>query len=315
MNRPIAVVGAPSSIGIRPYDDGEARHLDRAPDVLRARGLVRRLGAIDEGDVVPPPYRDYLRPPNRARNEDEVLVYSRALAARVANATAHGRFVVVLGGDCSVVLGCLLGARRTAGDPVGLVYVDAHADFAAPEESRTGSVSGMCLSLASGRGKTPLARLAGRTPLVDGRHVALVGRRDAADSWYGHAALAASPILDLPDSELLTQDLSELAAATLTQVAVPDARGFWIQLDADVLNPAVMFAVDSPAPGGPMPHELVSLLAPLVHHPRALGLSLTTYDPALDPDRSCARRLVGLLDTLLGPSAAGLSRSREPQSA
>jgi len=304
MNRPIAVVGAPSSIGIRPYDDGEARHLNRGPGVLRERGLIGRLGAIDLGDVVPPPYRDYVRPPHRARNEKQVLVYSRSLAERVAAATAHGRFGLVLGGDCSVVLGCVLGAKRTAGGPVGLAYVDAHADFATPEESRTGSVASMCLGLVSGRGDTPLARLAGRAPLVDGRHVALVGRRDAADAWYGHAALAASPILDLPDSELLTQDFGELAAASLARVAAPDVRGFWIQLDADVLNPAVMFAVDSPEPGGPMPEELVRLLTPLVQHPRALGLSLTIYDPALDPDRSCARRLVRLLESLLAPPDA-----------
>jgi arginase len=86
-------------------------------------------------------------------------------------------------------------------------------------------------------------------------------------------------------------------------VASPDVRGFWIQIDADVLNPAVMSAVDSPEPGGLMPGELISFLAPLVGHPRALGLSLTIYDPALDPDRSCARQLVSLLEALLAPEA------------
>ena len=83
-------------------------------------------------------------------------------------------------------------------------------------------------------------------------------------------------------------------------MASPGVKGFWIHLDADVLNPAVMPAVDSPEPGGPMPDELVDLLSPLVNHPRALGLDLTIYDPALDPDRSCARQLVSLLEALLG---------------
>jgi hypothetical protein len=54
MNRPIAIVGAPSSIGVRPYDTGEARHFDRAPGTLRRLHIVERLGAIDVGDVVPP---------------------------------------------------------------------------------------------------------------------------------------------------------------------------------------------------------------------------------------------------------------------
>ena len=38
------------------------------------------------------------------------------------------------------------------------------------------------------------------------------------------------------------------------------------------------------------------LLTPLVRHPGALGLELTIYDPALDPDRASAARLAALLE-------------------
>ncbi len=301
MARAIAVVGAPSNIGIRPYDDGALRLLDRAPQVLRERDLIARLRAADLGDVAAPLYQDFVQPPNRARNEHQVVAYSRSLAQRVSSGIAQGRFVLVIGGDCSVVLGCLMAARRKAADAVGLVYVDAHADFASPDESRTGSVSGMALALATGRGNTSLSRLGGTMPLVDDRHVALLGRRDGATGWHGHAAFANSSILDLPSAQLQADDWLELAATTLDQVAPPDVRGFWIQVDADVLDPMTMAAVDSPEPGGPTPRELLRVLTPLVQHPRALGLSLTTYDPALDPDRSCARRLVNMLEALLAP--------------
>ena len=107
MTRPIAIVGASSSIGIRPYDDGEMRQLSRAPTTARAR-VDPAAGCDRPGDVGTPPYRDYVRPPRRARNEEEVIV-SRSLAQRVAAATAHERFAPVLGGDCSIVLGCLSG--------------------------------------------------------------------------------------------------------------------------------------------------------------------------------------------------------------
>ncbi|MGH8735383.1 MAG: hypothetical protein ACREVB_16990, partial [Burkholderiales bacterium] len=85
--RPLAIIGAPSSIGIKPYDDGTARGLDQAPNALREVGIVQRLGAIDRGDVVPPPYRDFTRPAQRVRNEADVASYSRALADAV-NAAA-----------------------------------------------------------------------------------------------------------------------------------------------------------------------------------------------------------------------------------
>src|SRR5262249_17296665 len=186
--------------------------LDRAPAVLRELGLVAQLDAEDLGAVAPPPYRDFTRPPARARNEDGVVSYSRALADRVALGVADGRFVLVLGGDCSIVLGCLLGAGRQVGR-IGLAYVAAHADFATPEESRTGSVASMCLALAVGHGDSALARLAGSTTLVRAEDVVLIGRRDASESSYGHTALDISGILDIPDSVFSESGGAATAAA------------------------------------------------------------------------------------------------------
>jgi arginase len=298
--RPIAAIGAATNIGIRPYDDEQrARGLDRGPAVLRELGLIDRLAADDLGDLSPRPYRDFRRPPGGIRNEADVEAYCRALGDRVAAALAGDRFALVLGGDCSIVLGSLLGARRV-GERLGLVYVDGHADFGTPEESRTGSAASMCLTLAVGRGNSPLARLAGDAPLVRGEDVALVGRRDAGQDYYGHAALGAAGLLDLPGDVVARTAPEAVAAATLERVARDDLAGFWIHVDADVLNPDVMPAVDSPEPGGPGIEELTSLLAPLVRHPRALGLELTIYDPMLDPDRSCGARLVTLIVGAIG---------------
>jgi arginase len=305
--RTIAIVGAPSAIGIRPYSTGERRHLDLAPQALRELDLAPRLAAIDLGDVRPPAYRDFLRPARRARNEPEVVAYSRALGDRVALATENHRFALVLGGDCSVVLGSLLGARRQVGGGIGLAYADAHADFATPDESHTGSAASMALALAVGRGRSPLAQLGGVAPLVDGADVALVGRRDVAESWYGHAALAASAILDLPDAEVSRRGLAQTSASILERVTRPGLRGFWIHLDVDVIDPSFMAAVDSPLPGGPTPEDLVELLSPLVRHPAALGLDVSIYDPGLDPGGGSAAVLVSVLERLLGREAQASS--------
>ena len=292
------VIGAPSSIGIRPYDHcSEPRDVARAPHILRELGLITRLGATDLGDVTPPPYQDFIRPPGKPRNEAAVGEYSRALADRVADGVAPGQFTVVLGGDCSIVLGCLLGASRQVGR-VGLVYVDAHADFATPEQSQTGSVASMCLALAVGHGDSPLARLAGGTPLVRAQDVVLVGRRDAYEPSYGHAALAVSGILDLPGPELPPIDGTPGISKIFDRVGHSEIGGFWIHVDADVLDARVMPAVDAPEPGGPGIEELAVFLRGLVSHPRAIGMHLTLYDPALDPDLSCGRRLVGLFESI-----------------
>ena len=301
MKTPIAIVGAPSSIGIRPYDEGGSRRLDLAPRALREQGLVARLAARDRGDVIPPAYRDFERQGICPRNEDDVGAYSRALAERVRAASADGAFVLVLGGDCSIVLGCLLGARGRG--RIGLVYVDAHADYASPEESGTGSAASMCLALAVGRGDTPLARLGGDRPLARPEDVVLIARRDHAEPWYGHDALRDSPILDLPHEAVRERGPAGTARAALERLARNDVDGFWIHVDADVLDPDLLPAVDSPTPGGLGLGELTELVTPLVRHPGALGLELTIYDPALDPDRSSAARLAGLLEGVFAGDA------------
>jgi arginase len=300
MERPISILGAASSIGIRPYDDGRARRLDLAPQVLREQGLVERLGARDLGDVTPPAYHDFERTPGRTRNEKEVEAYSRTLAARVS-AAADGSFVLVLGGDCSIVLGCLLGLRHPVGARVGLAYVDAHADFATAEESYTGSAASMCLAQAVGRGDTPLARLGGEEPLARAEDVVLIGRSDQnEDGRYGEAELRAMRVLDLSRDDVRDRGGAEIGRTALERLTRAGLEGFWIHVDADVIDPELVPAVDSPEAGGLGLEELEALLTPLVQHPRALGMELTIYDPELDPDRTSATRLATLLERVLG---------------
>lgn len=86
-----------------------------------------------------------------------------------------------------------------------------------------------------------------------------------------------------------------VAAEALEQLAGSGVEGIWVHLDVDVLDPAVMPAVDSPDPGGLLPGELVRLLAPLVASPRVRGMEVTIYDPERDPDGRAAGVLVDVL--------------------
>jgi arginase len=293
---PVVIIGAPSAIGIRPYDDGSARRLDLTPGALRDRGLARRLAAKDLGDVVPPQrFQDAVQPEGRARNEDDVAEYSARLAERIAAASQDDNFILLLGGDCSILLGSLLGLRAARGPPVGLAYIDAHADFGTLDESPSGSACSMNLAVAVGRADTRLAHLDGDEPLVGPADVVHIGRRDDATPGYGCRALVDSPVLNLPHPVVREKGPVATAQAALKRVSQARA-GFWIHLDADVLDPVIMPAVDTPLPDGLGLDEVAKLLAPLVRHPKALGLQVTIYDPSLDPGRWGASRLVSLLE-------------------
>jgi arginase len=72
-------------------------------------------------------------------------------------------------------------------------------------------------------------------------------------------------------------------------------------VDADVLDDALMPAVDSRVPGGLSYEALVELLRPLLASPRALGVELTIYDPDRDPEGSVGRAFTAALVEALRP--------------
>jgi arginase len=116
------------------------------------------------------------------------------------------------------------------------------------------------------------------TPLVRSADVVHIGRRDVSDPVYGSRALQDSKSLDLRDEIVRARGPAAIAELALERVAGL-AGGFWIHLDADVLDPRVMPAVDGPLPGGLDFGQAAALLRPLLAHPGARGLQLTIYDP------------------------------------
>lgn len=292
---------APSNLGLRPPAPGTVPGCYKLAGALRDQGLARRLGAREGGVVVPPRYdRGEWKPGDGVFNAASIAAYSRRLADRIEGRVRAGDFPVVLGGDCSIALGSSLALRRVG--RYGLAYLDGHDDFRHPGNSPrgVGAAGGEDLALSTGRGQRDLTDLEGLRPYVRDEDVALLGLRDAENEpdncfeeltglGIHHAAVAAVRA-DGPE---------ETARAALSRLGRPELDGFWLHMDADVLDPAVLPAVDSDEPGGLTVEEVRGLLRPLAASPRCAGFQLTIYDPDRDPDGSCAALLADLLESVL----------------
>jgi len=283
-----AILEAPSPLGLGPTG------VEQLPSALLHAGLLEGLRATHAGRVEPPPHDPQRDPETRILNVNGVRAYASHLADRVGALLDRGLFPVVLGGDCSILLGNLLALRRRG--RYGLLFVDGHADFYQPEASPTGAVSDMDLALVSGRGPAVLADLEGLGPLVRDEDVAVIGYRDAEEaSRFGSRDVreSAMHLFDLNR----TQDLGVRATAeqAVGTVLANNVEGFWIHCDADVLDDAVMPAVDFRLPGGLSEVDLTELLRAAMVARRAVGLDVTVYNPRLDEDGSAARVLVSAL--------------------
>jgi arginase len=276
---------------------GTGRGEVKAPAALRDAGVVTALEARDAGDIsilVNDRTRD---PATGIVAVNQLRMAVAAIRAHVADVLRSGDRPLVLGGDCTVVIGAAAAVRQCLGR-FGLVFVDGHPDYLDGASSPTGESADMDLAILTGHGPPGLVDLAGTSPLVDPTEVVLVGHR-SGDLGADVAAERAR----LPD--VVTQvDAPALAAEGGHRVGrrlVANRTGpWWLHIDLDALDEQALPAVTYPQPGGLGWDDISALLAALGASPGLVGVTVADFRPDLDTDGGYARRIVDLLARALG---------------
>jgi len=287
------VIDAPSVLGLFP------RGVENLPEALHAQGLDERIGAAARISLTPPPYVPERDPETGINNSRALVDFAETLAGVVGSVLDGGGFPLVLGGDCSIVFGPLLALARRGRS--GLLFLDGHADFSHPDDEPSGEAASMDLALATGRTPAGFGPIGGFDPLISDDRVALLGYRvhdDGTDTNLGiHIDDTDITAIDLADVRRL--GLERAIADALAVVARDELERFWIHIDADALDDAVMPAVDYRNPGGLSWGELTTIVHTAVASGRAQGLDLTIFNPSFDPDGQLAARLVTFLAEVL----------------
>jgi arginase len=289
-----AIIEAPSILGLKPTGvDGLARR-------LLDHGLADRLNARYAELVEPPPYGTERDPATKTLNAHAIATWTPHLADAVELVLNRGEFPIILGGDCSILLGPALALKRRG--RFGLLFIDGHADFYQPDVNPNGEAASMELAFATGHGPALLSNLEERGPLVRPEDAVAFGFRDVEEQRsYGSQPLPPELLaLDLQTVRRLR--LPNATASALERVARPALAGFFIHLDADSVNDSLMPAVDYRLPDGLSWEELTSLLKAALSSGRAVGLEVTIYNPALDEDGTAGRELTNTLVTALAMS-------------
>lgn len=292
------MVGAP--LDCSGTDRGEAR----APEALREAGLAERAGARDAGDAearIDDPDRD-------ARTGVVGFAQIREASSEIRSAVAAvlegGEKPVVVGGDCTLLVGSLGAARERFGR-VGLTFVDGHLDFFGGETSPSGEAADMDLALVTGHGPEALTGLAGPPPITEPGDVVVVGHRADPEAEEG------------PREEELIDERIQLVEASAVRRGDPEKLGryvaerlearagrFWVHFDVDVFDQEEMPAVTYPLPDGLGWEHVEALLRPLVRSRMLAGFSVADFVPDEDADGRYAHRLVDLVASLLTPQPA-----------
>jgi arginase len=307
----IEVVGAPTSAGA--HHAGQ----DLAPAALRAHGLLDRLRAggltvHDAGDVEGEPFR---RDPSgsASRNLGAVVRVAARVADEVERILSAGRFAVVLGGDCTIELGVVAGAQRAL-DDVRLAYLDGDADLASPSHPGSGIVDASGIAHLLGIADDALARLGPRFPMLDERHLAMIGfDPDDSDSVDAPALLERPGLLHIDHRSLAAHPNG--AVLRVGEALVADGASIVVHFDVDTVDSAELPLANFPHYGTGVPlATAMEVLHGLVALPGVRALALTEVNPTHDATGAELDRYVhAVADAVLGALAPDEGAEAHPR--
>ena len=300
--RPLFIIEAPSNLGLMPLRPPTEPGVRRMSDALRAAGLHEALKPERILRVDAPAYEPDEQRAINVRNADAIAGYSLELADAIGDALQIGAFPLVLGGDCSILLGSMIALKRRG--RTKLFFVDGHSDFFVPEQSGTGGAAGMDLALVAGFGPELLSDIEGLKPYVALGDIAMLADRAVGAKPSPRIPTAARSGMNYRSLAQLRRDgAAATARSSLDAISASGAGGFWIHYDVDALNSEIMPAVDSPQADGLSFAEAEELIGAAIEHPHALGLQVTIFDPDLDPTGRLARDLSAHLQRILARRA------------
>lgn len=273
---------------------GSPPDIENPADGLRQAKLIPLLeskghSVTELGDLSGFQFQEIRDPETGINDLDLWVELSNSLSRKLGTILSREAFPLLLGGDCSMLVGILSAfARRDT--EVGLIFLDGHADFHSPDTSPIGDPADMELSILTGRGPERITRIAGKYPLLKDEDVVVYGIR----AWDN---IAASNIEVYGRQRMMENGIKHTVKEGLKNFSQKELP-LWLHFDVDVIDPDFM-PVMFPEPEGltfEQTHEFLSLVWA---SGRVIGMSIACYHPKLDIDGCASVRLVTLISNVL----------------
>jgi len=288
-------------IGV-PIDLGAGRRgVDMGPSAIRYAHLQNKLEELgylieDKGNIEVPIQEMCKITDPKLKYIDCIIPMGRRVGGAVATSIQGGRFPLVLGGDHSLSVGSIRGATKHK--KLGVIWVDAHADFNTHETTPSGNIHGMPLAALCGFGDPRLTALWDETPpVLDPKRVAVIGARD----------LDPGEKKNLREAGVMVQSMEQidrLGMVTALEKAIErvsrDVDGIYLSFDMDSLDPRHAPGVGTPVPGGLTFREAHLACEVIAETGKLIGMDMVEVNPILDEQNQTAILAVEFIRSALG---------------
>ena len=291
----IDIIGVPIDLG------ADRRGVDMGPSAIRYAHLHQKLEELgyaleDKGNIEVPILETCQITDPRLKYIDCIIPMGRRIAGAVATSIQSGHFPLVLGGDHSLSVGSIRGAAKQR--KLGVIWVDAHADFNTAETTPSGNIHGMPLAALCGLGDPRLVSLWDEThPVLDPKRVAILGARD----------LDPGEKRNLREAGVMVQSMEQVdrigmpaALEKCIERVSRDVDGFYLSFDMDALDPRHAPGVGTPVNGGLTFREAHLACEVVAETGKLIGMDMVEVNPILDVQNRTAIHAVEFIRSALG---------------
>jgi arginase len=291
----IDIIGVPIDLG------ADRRGVDMGPSAIRYAHLHRELqkagcSFTDCGNVEVPIAEMCTVTEPKLKYIDCIVPMARRTAGAVATSIQQGHFPLVIGGDHSIALGSVRGAAKHK--KMGVIWIDAHADFNTTETTPSGNIHGMPLAALCGLGDPRLVQLWDENvPVLDPRRVAVIGARDLDEGEKKNLHTAGVLVMGMEQIDRI--GMFQTMEKALARI-MPDVDGLYLSFDVDSLDPRHAPGVGTPVAGGLTYREAHLACEMVAETGKLLGMDLVEVNPILDVHNQTAELAVELAISALG---------------
>jgi arginase len=297
--KPVHIIGVPLDLG------GARRGVDMGPSAFRIAGLGEQITAIgravlDKGNLAAPVAETEDAIDTRKKYIRQIEAVCRALYDTCLQSLEAGAVPLVLGGDHSLAAGSVAASadwvRRHTGQPVGIIWVDAHGDMNTPNTTTSGNVHGMPLAALLGQEPQELSSI-GTSPSILPEHTVLVGIRNLDEQEKNQIRASGVHVFTM-------KDIDRHGIATVAERAIALASagtgGIHVSFDLDVCDPTFAPGVGTPVKGGLDYRESHMIMELVADSQRLAALDLVEVNPTLDLRNATAEFATELAISALG---------------
>lgn len=285
-------------IGVQLDLGASKKGVNMGPSAIRFAGLCEKLYAhgisyIDEGDILPIPGGKTL--PNMHYYE-AINDVNAKLFREVFDSLNRGMIPLVLGGDHSVAAGSAIAVATYYAKNIGIIWVDAHADFNDEHSTVTGNVHGMPLSAICGQGPESMISFGRKARTINPKNAVIVGARDVDEAEWPRLKAAGVTVFTIEDVK--SMGIDEVMKRAI-EIASSDTFGIHVSYDIDSVDPSVAPGVGTPVPNGLTKDEAFAVARALKASSKVLSLDMVEVNPILDKDSYTANLACDLITEIL----------------